>query len=126
MKKFDFEQIGKRMQYNVPYGFFDKFEEDIMEKAFATPSQREEVNLEHSTTSQQPHIIRQPFLSKGWRRLLWAVAAAVALFLVVKPLLPKNNTGDFESVEMAFNNLSTDDQDFLIQVYEEDDLFMNP
>ena len=30
MKQFDFEQVGKRMPYNVPDGFFDKFEADVM------------------------------------------------------------------------------------------------
>ena len=55
-----------------------------------------------------------------------AVAAAVVLFFVVQPLFPKDNTDDFENVELAFNNLSTEDQDFMLQIYEDDDLFINP
>ena len=63
-------------------------------------------------------------------RLLFAVAAAIALFFVVRTTLPKSepvlaSANDFESVEMAFNNLSSDDQDFLIQVYEDEDILMN-
>ena len=56
--------------------------------------------------------------------LFLAAAAAVALFLVVQPLLTKSSTADFETVELAFNDLSTDDQDFLIAVYEDEE-YMN-
>lgn len=111
-KTFDFEQVGKRMPYNVPDGFFDKLEENVMEELKGKGS---EVS-EHSNRK------------KGLRIALYsalAVAAAVALFFAIQPLLPISSTDDFESVELAFNNLSTEDQDFLLQIYEED-LFMNP
>jgi hypothetical protein len=52
-----------------------------------------------------------------------AVAACIALFLVVKKVLPQGNdtaTDDFENVELAFNNLSTEDQDYLLEVYQEE------
>ena len=109
MKQFDFEQVGKRMPYSVPDGFFDKLEENVMEGLSPNP---------------------RPTPLSRWRgtgmRLLLAIAAAIALFFVVQPMFTKSSTGDFESVELAFNNLSTEDQDFLLQVYEEDDLFFNP
>ena len=62
-------------------------------------------------------------------RSLLAIAAAIALFFVVRSTLPKSepvlaSADDFASVELAFNNLSTADQDFLIAVYEEDE-FIN-
>lgn len=113
MKQFDFEQVGKRMPYYVPDGFFDKFEADVMKDVRGLKGDvRGETN-------------RKNALRVALRAAI-AVAAVVALFLVVQPLLPMNNMDDFESVELAFNNLSTEDQDFLIQIYEEDDLFMNP
>ena len=108
-KIFDFEQVGKRMPYTVPDGFFDKLEADV---------------IQNVKTEAQPKS-RKKALRISLRAAI-SVAAAIALFFVVQPLLPKSNVDDFESVELAFNNLSTDDQDFLLQVYEEDDLFINP
>ena len=105
MKQFDFEQVGKRIPYNVPNGFFDELEENV----------REEVRGQRSKKTLRIAL-----------RSALAVAAAITLFFVVQPLLPKSDADDFESVELAFNNLSTEDQDFLLQVYEEDDLFINP
>ena len=52
-----------------------------------------------------------------------AIAACIALFLVVKKVLPQSDntiTDDFDSVELAFNNLSTEDQDYLLEVYQEE------
>ena len=111
-KIFDFEQVGKQMPYTVPDGFFDKMEENVIK----------EVRGELLEVREYPK--RRKTLTIAIRSIM-AIAAAIALFFVVQPLLPKNNVDDFESVELAFNNLSTDDQDFLIQVYE-DDLFINP
>ena len=111
-KIFDFEQVGKRMPYTVPDGFFDEIEENVIK----------EVRSEGLEVREYPK--RRKTLTITICSIM-AIAAAVALFFVVQPLLPKSNEDDFASVELAFNNLSTDDQDFLIQVYE-DDLFINP
>ena len=111
-KTFYFEQVGKRMPYTVPDGFFDKLENNVMEEVRGK-------RIEVREYSSRKKVLRITL------RSLLAVAAAIALFYLVRPLLPKNNVDDFESVELAFNNLSADDQDFLIQVYE-DDLFINP
>ena len=58
-------------------------------------------------------------------RLLFAIAAAVALFFVVQPLLPKSDTDNFDSVQLAYNNLSQEDQEFLTEIYEDDDFINN-
>ena len=117
MKQFDFEQVGKRMPYNVPDEFFDKFEENVMEDVRGQKDDgREGVN-------------RNKAMRIAMRAAI-AVAAALALFFVVRATLLQSepvlaSADDFESVELAFNNLSTEDQDFLIQVYEEDDVLIN-
>ena len=110
MKEFDFEQVGKRMPYSVPDGFFDKIEADVMQ----------EVSKGAAQPKSRKQVLRIAL------RAAMAAAAAVALFFVVQALLPKSSPDDFEPVELAFNNLSMEDQDYLLQVYEEDDLFMNP
>ena len=107
MKQFDFEQIGKRMPYSVPDGFFDKLEADVMNEVRG--KKEEEKN----------GTIRKTAL-----RVALAAAACVILLFVLKPTLPKNEAVGFESVELAFNNLSQDDQDYLLSVYEHD-VFIN-
>ena len=101
------------MPYNVPDSFFDQLEEDVMQEV--------KVETTQPKSRKKAHIINSAI----------AVAATLALFFVVCATLPQSepvlaSADDFASVEQAFGQLSTDDQDFLIQVYEEDDLFINP
>lgn len=99
-KQFDFEQVGKRMPYNVPNGFFDQLEQNVMAKT-------------------------NPYSGRGWGWGSFAAAAAIALFLVFTKGMPNDRTEDsFANVELAYNNLSTEDQEFLMEVYEEDE-FIN-
>ena len=113
-KTFDFENIGKRMPYTAPDDFFTKLEESVMDEVKVQKSEATAILKRNKTV-----IIAI--------RSLLAIAAAVALFFVVQPTLTKNDTisaDDYASVELAFNNLSSDDQDFLVAVYENED-FMN-
>ena len=113
-KTFDFEKIGKRMPYSVPNDFFAKLEESVMD----------EVKVPKSEATALPERNKTVIIAI---RSLLAIAATIALFFVVQPTLTKNDTisaDDYASVELAFNNLSTADQDFLIAVYEEDE-FIN-
>lgn len=113
-KTFDFEKIGNRMPYSVPDDFFTKLEESVMD----------EVKVQKSEATALPERNKTVIIAI---RSLLAIAAAVALFFVVQPTLTKNDTisaDDYASVELAFNNLSSDDQDFLIAVYENEE-FIN-
>ena len=113
-KTFDFEKIGKRIPYSVPDDFFTKLEESVMD----------EVKVQKSEATALPERNKTVIIAI---RSLLAIAAAVALFLVVQPMLTKNNmisADDYASVELAFNNLSSDDQDFLVAVYENEE-FIN-
>ena len=113
-KTFDFEKIGNRMPYSVPDDFFTKLEESVMDEVKVQKSEATAILKRNKTV-----IIAI--------RSLLAIAAAVALFFVVQPTLTKNDTisaDDYASVELAFNNLSSDDQDFLIAVYENEE-FIN-
>ena len=104
-QNYDFSKIGKQMPYTVPDGFFDKLEENVMNEVKAQPAKKKAT------------VICMAF------RAAIAVAACIALFLVVKKVLPQDqdtNIDDFENVELAFNNLSTDDQDYLLEVYQEE------
>ena len=113
-KTFDFEKIGKRMPYSVPNDFFAKLEESVMD----------EVKVPKSEATALPERNKTVIIAI---RSLLAIAAAVALFFVVQPTLTKNDTisaDDYASVELAFYNLSSDDQDFLVAVYENEE-FIN-
>ena len=105
-QNYDFSKIGKQMPYTVPDGFFDKLEENVMNEVKA-----------QTAKTKKATVIRMAI------RAAIAVAACIALFLVVKKVLPQDNattTDDFENVELAFNNLRTDDQDYLLEVYQEE------
>lgn len=100
------------MPYTVPDGFFDKFEENVMQDVMAEIAQPKR----RKTARTVKMAIRSAI----------AVAAAVALFFAVRTTLHKSepvlaSADDFASVELAFNNLSANDQDFLIAVYEDED-----
>ena len=113
-KTFDFEKIGNRMPYSVPDDFFTKLEESVMD----------EVKVQKSEATALPERNKTVIIAI---RSLLAIAAAVALFFVVQPTLTKNDTisaDDYASVELAFNNLSSDDQDFLVAVYKNEE-FIN-
>ena len=100
-----------RSPYTVPDNFFDKLEENVMNEVKAQPA-----------TKKKGSVIRMAI------RTALAVAACVALFLVIKEALPKGSdaiTDDFTSVELAFNNLSTEDQDYLLEVYQEEQFLNN-
>lgn len=115
-KTFDFEKIGKRIPYTVPDDFFANIEKTVMEEVGGKQA-------EVRSISGHKKAVRVAF------RSLLAAAAAVALFFVVQPMLTKNDTisaDDYASVELAFNNLSTDDQDFLIAVYEDEEFINEP
>lgn len=105
MKQFDFDQVGKSLPYRVPDGFFDKMETNVLQKVNETNSRKKTLRI----------ILR----------VALAAAACVVLFFALKPSLPINEAADFESVELAFNNLSTEDQEYLLLVYEQDDFFIN-
>ena len=109
-QNYDFSKIGKQMPYTVPDGFFDKLEENVMNEVKA------------QSAKKKATIVRMAI------RAALAIAACIALFLVVKEVLPLGHdtvTDDFENVELAFNNLSTEDQDYLLEVYQEELILEN-
>ena len=110
-QNFDFSKIGKQMPYTVPDDFFEKLEENVMKEVKAQPAKKNKAKT-----------IRMAI------RAALAVAACLALFLIVKKNLPQGNgtiTDDFDNVELAFNNLSTEDQDYLLEVYQEEQFMDN-
>ena len=109
-KQFNFEQVGKRMPYNVPDRFFDQLEQNVMAEVMAD-------NTAKDKPRQKARTLKIAI------RTILAAAAAVTLFFVVTKNLPSDTTtteDGFANVELAYNNLSTEDQEYLMEVYEED------
>lgn len=107
-EEFNFNRIGKRMPYNVPEGFFDDMERKVWETV--------------RTETQRSRPIR--------RRCLWYsisgcfAAAGITLLLVFNSMPVRQDTDGFERFEQAFSKLSSEDQSYMLAVYQED-LFIN-
>lgn len=104
-KKFDFNQIGKRMPYTTPDNFFDKLEKEV--KA-SLPSERK---------NKHARIITMSVLS---------IAASLLLLFGISTTINKNGDDakkeqyNMAAVEKAFNNLDDADQNDLINIYQDD------
>lgn len=109
---FDLDKIGKKMPYTTPDGFFDELESNIWK----------EVKGE-----MKPEKIENPVKRRSVYTFLGRAAAVAAVVVVVlmaglkfsKPAVPT-----VEDVDLAFCQLSDEDQDYLLSIYQED-IFIN-
>ena len=113
--KFDFDQVGKRMPYSTPEGFFKEMEANILEQV---------------KDDKQVPVRRQP-KKRPLMKVIWAaamaVAASVAVLLVLNidfmaphSSLPSQAGNEMQAVDQAFAQLSSADQAYLLSVYQED------
>lgn len=105
---FDLNKIGKRMPYTVPDDFFDTLEHNVWQAVNAP-----------TTPQKSKH--------KKW---LWpiisglvAAVACVALVLVLRPLNTAQPQDDFAGVANSFAQLSQDDQNYLLEVYQDEEMY---
>ena len=114
-EKFDFGKVGKRMPYSTPEGFFKEMEANILEQV----------------KDDKPKPVRiQPkkrLLIRGIWAAAMAVAASVAVLLVLNidfaaphSSLPSQADNEIQAVDQAFAQLSSADQAYLLNVYQED------
>lgn len=113
--KFDFDQVDKRMPYSTPEGFFKEMEANILEQV---------------KDDKQVPVRRQP-KKRPLMKVIWAaamaVAASVAVLLVLNidfmaphSSLPSQAGNELQAVDQAFAQLSSADQAYLLNVYQED------
>lgn len=131
--KFDFKQVGRRMPYTTPDGFFKDMEKNILEAVKDDTPQA--VNIQPQAAKIQPK--KRPVLKMIWAAAI-AVAASVAVLLVLNidfsaadsslasshSSHPSRAKSDLEQVDQAFAQLSEADQAYLLDVYQED-VFLN-
>ena len=112
---FDFDNIGKRMPYSTPDDFFKNMEEQVMDAV---------ENFEPAAPRTAGSKWRTAFKPQ-WKRIVAATVAAAAIVLVasffVKPQQAEDSLPD---VEQAFAQLMPEDQDYLLNIYQ-DDIFIN-
>ena len=104
---FNFSKIGKRMPYTVPDGFFDGMEADVRRQAA------------RKTAAGMKLRVRRIALTAAA-----SVAAAVALPLLLNGGPDTGRVCGMDDVEQAFAELSSADQAYLLEVYDED-IFLN-
>lgn len=104
-KEFDFDKMYKRVPYTTPDGFFDKLEEDIWK----------EVKDDYLGTTHKLRIAM---------RCVLALAASVVVAFIINMNFTKQDTATLTDVDQAFCQLATDDQAYLLNVYQ-DDVFIN-
>ena len=131
--KFDFKQVGKRMPYTTPDGFFKDMEKNILEAVKDDMPQA--VKIQPQSVKVQPK--KRPVFKMIWAAAI-AVAASVAVLLVLNidfsaadsslasshSSQPSQAKSDLEQVDQAFAQLSEADQAYLLDVYQED-VFLN-
>ena len=101
----DLENMGKKMPYTVPEGFFDAMEERLMQEV--APEKK------------------KPTLPNAALWTGFAVAASLALLLVLRQVWHNPEDESFKQVEMAFNQLSDSDQELMLEYYDEIDYLDN-
>ena len=111
--KFSFDQVGKRMPYSTPEGFFKEMEANILEQV----------------KDDKPKPVRIQPKKRPLMKVIWAaaMAASVAVLLILHidfaaphSSLPSQVDNEMQAVDQAFAQLSSADQAYLLDVYQED------
>lgn len=97
---FDFDNIGKREPYTVPDDFFVNLQDRIESETIS---------------KRKPRIL-------SWRYILSGVSSAAAVIAIILAigLHFGDNRYDLDDVEQRFARLSESDQDYLLEIYQED------
>ena len=111
--KFNFDQVGKRMPYSTPDDFFKDMEANILEQV----------------KDDKPKPVRIQPKKRPLMKVIWAaaMAASVAVLLILHidfaaphSSLPSQADNEMQAVDQAFAQLSSADQAYLLNVYQED------
>lgn len=121
------EKLNKRLPYSVPDGFFDVMEANVMAKIKADAEAGTSVGDDKADTQMRDKQYRKTM--RRTRTISLSFLAMAASLLLLFTILSKNTktaqqTNDMESIDKAFSQLSTDDQTFLMEVYD-DDMFLD-
>ncbi len=121
------KKLNKRLPYSVPDGFFDVMEANVMAKIKADAEAGTSVGDDKADTQMWDKRYRKTI--KRTRAISLSFLAMAASLLLLFTIFPKSTKtaqqiNDMESIDKAFSQLSTDDQTFLMEVYD-DDMFLD-
>lgn len=114
------EKLNKRLPYSVPDGFFDVMEANVMAKIKADAG----INVGDDKADTQMRDKQYRKTTTHTRTIslsILAVAASLLLFTIFsQSTKTAQQTNGMESIDKAFSQLNTDDQAFLMEVYDDD------
>lgn len=119
------EKLNKRLPYSVPDGFFDVMEANVMAKIKADAGIN--VGGDKADTQMQDKQYRKTTTHTRTISLsILAMAASLLLLFTIFSQSTKTaqQTNGMESIDKAFSQLNTDDQAFLMEIYD-DDMFLD-
>jgi len=100
--EFDLDKLGKRMPYSTPEGFMDDMEQQVWAQIAADTQQRPKRHW--------------------WYAMAGGLIAASIALLIILNVVPntRQQVASMEGVEQAFASLSDADQEYLMEVYQEE------
>ena len=119
------EKLNKRLPYSVPDGFFDVMEANVMAKIKADAGIN--VGGDKADTQMRDKQYRKTITHTRTISLsILAMAASLLLLFTIFSQSTKTvqQTNGMESIDKAFSQLNTDDQAFLMEIYD-DDMFLD-
>lgn len=119
------EKLNKRLPYSVPDGFFDVMEDNVMAKIKADAG----INVGGDKADTQMRDKQYRKTTTHTRTISLSILAMAASLLLLFTIFSQSTktaqqTNGMESIDKAFSQLNTDDQAFLMEIYD-DDMFMD-
>ena len=119
------EKLNKRLPYSVPDGFFDVMEANVMAKIKADAG----INVGGDKADTQMRDKQYRKTTTHTRTISLSILAMAASLLMLFTIFSQSTktvqqTNGMESIDKAFSQLNTDDQAFLMEIYD-DDMFLD-
>ena len=119
------EKLNKRLPYSVPDGFFDVMEANVMAKIKADAG----INVGGDKADTQMRDKQYRKTTKRTRTISLSILAMAASLLLLFTIFSQSTktaqqTNGMESIDKAFSQLNTNDQAFLMEIYD-DDMFLD-
>ena len=118
-------KLNKRLPYSVPDGFFDVMEDNVMAKIKADAG----INVGGDKADTQMRDKQYRKTTTHTRTISLSILAMAASLLLLFTIFSQSTktvqqTNGMESIDKAFSQLNTDDQAFLMEIYD-DDIFLD-
>lgn len=115
------EKLNKRLPYSVPDGFFDVMEANVMAKIKADAG----INVGDDKADTQMRDKQYRKTTTHTRIISLSILAVAASLLLLFTIFSQSTktaqqTNGMERIDKAFSQLNTDDQAFLMEVYDDD------